>query len=107
MQRRQSRNGNLLRSKLVNDHGRFKSSSNSKTYSLLSELSKLTSYTHGGQRNGKADEWSAYLKTKGMSNHMVSFYVLQETGNCLRTNVLSERDFEQCDMRLSMKVDFQ
>jgi len=36
-------------------HGGFKTN-NSRTYDLLYELSKLTSYKHGDQRNGKADE---------------------------------------------------
>ena len=37
-------------------HGGFKNSNNSLTYDILYELSKLTSYKHGDQRNGKADE---------------------------------------------------
>ena len=55
------------------DHGGFKSSNNSRTYSLLYELSKLTSYTHGDQRNGKADEWRAFLKKREIKSYMVSF----------------------------------
>nr|XP_047132169.1 uncharacterized protein LOC124811083 isoform X1 [Hydra vulgaris] len=34
-------------------HGGFKSSQNSRTFDILYELSKLTSYRHGDQRNGK------------------------------------------------------
>lgn len=54
-------------------HGGFKNSSNSRTYDLLFELSKLTSKGHGDQRNGKADEWLAYAEKIGVKNHMVSF----------------------------------
>ena len=56
-----------------NVHGGFKNSSNSRTYDLLFELSKLTSYKHGDQRNGKADEWKAFLKNIGYKSQMVSF----------------------------------
>ena len=37
------------------------------------ELSKLTSYKHGDQRNGKADEWKAFLQNLGFKSEMVSF----------------------------------
>jgi len=53
-------------------HGEFKSS-NSRTYDILYELSKLTSYAHGDQRNGKADEWKAFLKDRVTKNYMVFF----------------------------------
>ena len=33
-------------------HGGFKNSKNSHTYDILYEVSKLTSYKHGDQRNG-------------------------------------------------------
>ena len=40
-------------------HGGFMTSTNSRTFDLLYELSKLVSYTHGDQRNAKAAEWRA------------------------------------------------
>ena len=53
-------------------HGGFKNSNNSND--LLYELSKLTCYTHGDQRNGKADEWEAFLtQFDNVKDHMVSF----------------------------------
>ena len=33
----------------------------------------MTSYKHGDQRNGKADEWKAFLKNIGCKSEMVSF----------------------------------
>ena len=56
-----------------NTQGGFKGSSNSRYYDLLFELSKLTSMGHGDQRNGKADEWNAYLEKLNIKNEMVSF----------------------------------
>ena len=56
-----------------NTQGGFKNSNNSRSYDLLFELSKLTSVGHGDQRNGKADEWIAYLDKIKAKNHMVSF----------------------------------
>ena len=56
-----------------NIHGGFKNSANSRTYDLLNELSKLTSYTHGDQRSGKADLWRAFLEKKKLKDHMISF----------------------------------
>lgn len=40
---------------------------------MLYEISKLCSYTHGDQRNGKAKEWKAFLEKKGIQNKIVSF----------------------------------
>ena len=54
-------------------HGGFKTSPNTRTHSLLDELSKLTGYKHGDQRNGKADEWKAFLQNLGFKSEMVSF----------------------------------
>ena len=54
-------------------HGGF-STNNSRTYDLLFELSKLTSVSHGDQRNGKAEEWRGFLKKgAGVKDYMVSF----------------------------------
>ena len=47
-------------------HGGFKNSSSSRMYDLLFELSKVASKSHGGQQNGKADEWVAYAKKIGV-----------------------------------------
>ena len=57
---------------LVNQHSGFQTS-NSRTYDMLYEISKLCSYTHGDQRNGKAKEWKAFLEKKGIQNKIVSF----------------------------------
>ena len=54
-------------------NGGFKSSKNSRTYSLFYELSKLCSYKHGDQRSGKADEWRAFLNQREVEDRMVSF----------------------------------
>ncbi|XP_065673357.1 uncharacterized protein LOC136090527 [Hydra vulgaris] len=54
-------------------HGGFINSENSRTFDILSELSKLTSYRHGDQWNGKADEWRAFLRKKFSKSFMVSF----------------------------------
>nr|XP_047138638.1 uncharacterized protein LOC124805782 [Hydra vulgaris] len=54
-------------------HGGFKSSQNSRTFDILYELSKLTSYRHGDQRYGKADEWKSFLRKRFSKNFMVSF----------------------------------
>ena len=53
-------------------HGGF-TTSNSRVYDLLFEISKLCSYTHGDQRNGKAPYWEAALDKKGHTNKITSF----------------------------------
>ncbi|XP_065671383.1 uncharacterized protein LOC136089337 [Hydra vulgaris] len=54
-------------------HGGFKNAQNSRTFDILYELSKLTTYRHGDQRNGKANEWKAFLRKRFSKNFMVSF----------------------------------
>ena len=39
-----------------NSHGGF-TTTNSRTYDILFEISKLLSYGHGDQKSGKADQW--------------------------------------------------
>ena len=56
-----------------NMHGGFKGTQKSRTYNLLFEVSKLLSKSHGDQKNEKADEWQAYLKTNKLQNFIVSF----------------------------------
>ena len=61
-------------------HGGFKVTQMSQTYNLLFEVSKLLSKSHGHQKkttnkqkkNGKADEWQSYLKSKKLPNFIVS-----------------------------------
>ena len=57
---------------VLSQHGGFQTS-NSRTYDILYEISKLCSYTHGNQRNGKASEWRAYLEKHNTNNHIISF----------------------------------
>ena len=57
---------------LTEKHGGF-TTSNSRVYDLLFEISKLCSYTHGDQRNGKAPYWEAALDKKGCTNKITSF----------------------------------
>ena len=54
-------------------HGGFKGTQKSRPYNLLSEVLKLLSKSHGDQKNGKVDEWQAYLKTNKLQNFIVSF----------------------------------
>ncbi|XP_066922613.1 uncharacterized protein [Clytia hemisphaerica] len=54
-------------------HGGFQKATKSRTYSLLYELSKLTTYNHGDQKSGKAEEWRAFLKKREIVDRMVSF----------------------------------
>ena len=60
-------------------HGGLKVTQMSQTYNLLFEVSKLLSKSHGHKKkqtnkkkNGKADEWQSYLKSKKLSNFIVS-----------------------------------
>ena len=57
---------------LTEKHGRF-TTSNSRIYDLLFEISKLCSYTHRDQRNGKAPYWEAALDKKRHRNKIASF----------------------------------
>lgn len=57
---------------LTDSHGGFHTS-NSRVYDMLFEISKLCSYTHGDQRNGRASHWRAYLQKLKKSNHIISF----------------------------------
>ena len=57
---------------LLEKHGGF-TTSNSRVYDLLFEISKLCAYTHGDQRNGKAPYWEAALEKKGRTNMIISF----------------------------------
>ena len=52
-------------------HGGFKTT-NSRTYDIFFEISKLLSYSHGDQKSGKADQWRAYLK-KNITKNFISF----------------------------------
>ena len=54
-------------------HDGFKLTQKSRTYNLLFEISKLLSKSHGDQKNGKADEWQAYLKNNKSQNFILSF----------------------------------
>ena len=54
-------------------HGGFQRSTNSRTYTLLYELSKLTTYNHGDQKYNKAVEWKAFLKKREIVDRMVSY----------------------------------
>ena len=54
---------------------------------MLFEISKLCSYTHGDQRNGKAKEWRAYLANNNLPNKITVKPQKEEPGK-LRTNRL-------------------
>ena len=56
----------------VNSHGGFKIT-NSRTYDILFEISKLLSYSHGDHKSGNADQWQAYLKKNNTKNCIISF----------------------------------
>ena len=56
---------------VLSRHGGFQSS-DSRTYDMLFKISKLCSYTHGDQRNGKAKEWRAYLENNNLPNKIIS-----------------------------------
>ena len=71
---------------VLSRHGGFQSS-NSRTYGMLFEISKLCSYTHGDQRNGKAKEWRAYLENNNLPNKITVKPRKEEPGK-LRTNRL-------------------
>ena len=55
-------------------YGGFKTT-NSRTHDILFEISKLLSYSHADQKNGKADQWRAYLRENNIKT-LYCFYII-------------------------------
>ena len=70
--KRPSWNGKKIVEEEGSSNGGFETT-NSRTYNIFFEIFKLLSYSHGVQKNGKADQLRAYLKKNNTNNFIISF----------------------------------